>query len=364
MGFYLRRIGTALKKLSLDERKRLWVLSLDLTAATDTFSRGILLSLGEGIKDDLEDREGFWLRPLVDLTLAKTRFIQTEGDSSCAAALENPVREVVSERGSPMGQPANWIFLNLFREFCRDLSRSLYGYSRKRNLPRDEVQRIIRDQDYSCLTSLTYHEEPLSVGCGDDDLSIMRSFQSWIFEEILVSFGAEISKGSHFRSRSYGTFTEIGYEFFAKNHRLSYIDTVKIKSLTTPDSRLPGKKEVPVLWNRGSAVTQGLKSLTWTEEGKLRRKFLLSNAFYRYFRFINTLIAYGIPVHTPKALGGWGLDHYEGRNLQRSPGYYRRALKVLFRNDQSLDNLLDGTSLASIWSPNAYSPPGRSVWRS
>jgi hypothetical protein len=137
------------------------------------------------------------------------------------------------------------------------------------------------------------------------------------------------------------------------------MDTVKIKSLTTPDDRLPGAKEVPILWNRGSACTSAVSTLTWNEADKGLRKALLSNAYFRYFRFIQRLVACGIPVHTEKSIGGWGLEHYEGNNLQRVPNYYKGALKVLFRNDQSLAALLDTESLASVWAPRSYSKLGR-----
>jgi hypothetical protein len=160
-----------------------------------------------------------------------------------------------------------------------------------------------------------------------------------------------------------GVFTENPYTLDFKRCNVYYLDSVKVKSLTTPEDRLPGKKEVPVLWNRGSAVSDGLKSLQWQEKNIQKRQCLLSNAYYRYYNFIQMLIAFGIPPHMPKGLGGWGLDHYKGKNLRRTTGKYRAALKVIFRDDQSVNNLLDTESMGSIWSPLSFSPHGEEAER-
>jgi hypothetical protein len=355
MGFYFRRIQQESRKRKIPP----WCLSLDLTAATDTFSKDILKGFIEVYKEHLWDRCPY-LAPLAELVTVDIRFIQTTDYSSKPEAIANPKRECLSLRGSPMAQPSNWILLNNYREFCRDCARFL---SREVHNGRiSEAQAFSNIQDGTIWDSEwfcpEYREYPFGIGCGDDDLSLGSLRFCHFFEAFLRALGGEISEGSHFRSRSYGIFTENPYSF-SKEKGLYYIDTVKIKSLTTPDTRMPGQKEVPVLWNRGSAVSSAVRNLIWTPEDRVLRACLLTQAYWRYYRFIARLIDYGIPIHMDKSLGGWGLDHYQGKNLSKTPGYYRRALKVLFRDDQSLDSLLKTSSLAAIWSPRSWSTLGK-----
>jgi len=183
--------------------------------------------------------------------------------------------EFIGERGTPMGNPANWFFLQMANEFFACLSRkvceiNLKGY---KTLPDERFL-----PEYFILPDLRIRSDCNygSVSCGDDALHIGRSRRMFrAYEYSITQFGgAIISRGSHFESLCAAIFTETPYSLSPRGD-LWYIECVKLRMLVSPEFRFPGAKELPAEFLWGETFTKALDWLKWTPHQLETRKALL-----------------------------------------------------------------------------------------
>jgi hypothetical protein len=354
---FMKRVNKVLKEnpdISLDG---LILLSLDLSRATDTFHQDLCRSLSLGFFKDSPMK----VRILVPLATSPL---------SIEYPRKSRIEKVEStSRGIPMGNPTSWFLLNLFREFFWDLSRFLEA-----NLRHDESFRgkkrnlrgVIKDGKLTGWSLMRMETFPsgaptdlLTSGCGDDQISLCSLRQALIFESLLEAGGGIISPGVHFRSESFGFYTKQLCKLDRASRSLAFVDILRVRSLSSPDSRLPGKKEVPPSWSRGVAA---FKELEWWKGGEYEESLYRSSCtflFWKYSKFLKSATSYGLEVYLPQSFGGLNYPHYL-REIRIS-GPTKRMLSILLRNDLSLDHLLKSHHLGSLFSADSESPMGRWV---
>jgi hypothetical protein len=272
-----------------------------------------------------------------------------------------------------MGNPSSWFLLNLFTEFHWDaslyLSKRLKTSKKGRGLTPEEQLGILFQEGQLTQEAIrllsewrvSVYSDPKTARCGDDQISLSGVLEALIFENLLPLSGAIISPGVHFRSRSFGIYTKQFCRINRSDRSVSFVDILRIRSLTTPDSRLPGKKEIPPSWSRGSAAA---KELSWwyTSEGHGKRIYRSSCLFlhWTYHEFLRYCHILGIEIFLPQSFGGLGYPHPEGKAKIFS-GKTKRMLSIILRNDLSISHLLSSTHLGSIWTGEASGELGRYV---
>jgi hypothetical protein len=123
------------------------------------------------------------------------------------------------------------------------------------------------------------------------------------------------------------------------------VDILRSRSLSTPDSRLPGAKEVPPSWSRGIAAS---RELAWWDGSVYQGAATF--VWWRYHEFLSRCIRLGLEPWLPRRFGGLEFPHYK-KKLEIISPKTRRMVSILLRADLNLENLLDLESVGSIWNP-------------
>jgi len=334
------------------------ILSLDLTRATDTFHQDLCSAISQGYF--FHDSSPKILKILLPL-ITSSFSVEYPKDSGIQRLDE-------SNRGIPMGNPSSWFILNCFTEFFWDLSGFLAAYAKfLKGTPEEQIERLfkkdgnLRDKFSKGLRAFPrILGDPLSSRCGDDQISICGHFRALIFENLLRLGGGIISPGVHFRSKTFGIYTKQFCHLNRDKRELSFVDILRVRALSTPDSRLPGKKEVPPSWSRGKAA---FGELEWWLGDELRDKIYRSSSTFlswRYFDFLKGARSLGIELYLPQPFGGLNYPYYR-RDKIKLDGKTKRMLSILLRNDLSLSSLLKNWRLGSLWSTDLSSKMGEVV---
>jgi len=315
--------------------KRLRILSLDLTRATDTFSQELCARL----------LRGYLSHPKVLQEL-----LCLEALATCGVKVHYPKSsnlEILgrSERGILIGNPSSWFLLNMFTRFFWELSGFITREFRKtsaevlcENLARLHLAKFPQGS----------FADPLTNRCGDDQISLCSPKRAAVFEGLLPLGGGIISPGVHLRSESYGIYTKQLCFLDREQRKASFVDILRARQLSTPDSRIPGKKEVPPSWSRGLVAT---RETSWWD-GPVR-KGALTFLHWRYHRFLSYARALGLEPYLPRVFGGMEFPHYQ-REVRFLSGKTKRMLSILLRNDISLEHLMGYDRLGALWNPVLY----------
>jgi len=316
-------------------------LSVDLTSATDTFSRCLVSDMCQSFVTYIIDRRPDlrYLKYIAPLSVCK-QFYRYEHETK----EESFKVSGIGLRGTPMGNPANWALLELLNEFncCLGLQLSRVAL-RPGPVSIEEADLELIQRPFQAP------ENSGCASCGDDQIQIRRSRRSFRCYEQAISkwAGGIISSGSHFESRSFAIFTETPYSLSPRGD-LWYSESIKVKMLVSPEFRFPGAKELPAKFLWGETFSKSLYWFKWTESQRQVSQNLKWLIVKREGDLMVQLSTLGLSPHLPKAFGGWGFDSPTGRvhigHLQR------RALKVILRDDRSLRNYFFGRSFGNVWS--------------
>lgn len=352
---YLKRVNKYLQENPDEDLSDQVLVSLDLTRATDTFHLDICQRFSRGYL-------GHPSTPL------KVRILQDLAASP--VSLEYPLNdfelngESISERGILMGNPSSWFFLCLFTRFFWELSgyltRVLRNYNkvyRNGKLTKKALESIdaFLNTDDSKISS----GDPKTGRCGDDQISLCKKLRGLLFEKLLSEGGGIISPGVHFRSEKWGIYCKSLLRLDKTKRKMDFEDILRSRLLSTPDARLPGKKENPPEWSRGSASS---KELAWWQGDEFRDSVYQSASTFvhwRYADFLKKARFMGLEIYLPQAFGGLEYPHHQRKIILQ--GKTKRMLSILLRNDISIEHLLESNKLGKLWSSTTHSPLGVKV---
>jgi hypothetical protein len=166
---------------------------------------------------------------------------------------------------------------------------------------------------------------------------VARTFE-WLLNEV----GAKISIGAHFWSSEKAFFLKSLLE--VRKGKMEFFDILRIRQIVGPDSRLPGKKSIPVAWNRGPALSNELR--WWKGDPRLGASLA---SFYLHFEFVRECQNLGLEPFLPRYLGGVGFPHPKGGVFVCSR-LTRQMIAEVTRNDASLRGLTLEHLLSRVWS--------------
>jgi len=343
---FLRRVNQYLKDHPDYPIEKKVILSLDLTSATDTFSQEVCQRILRGFLSEEKISEILLLEPLATLGV--------HVDYSGFQGLGLQDIEVTT-RGILMGNPSSWFLLNLFTRFFWELSGFIFRRTHRR--PLEEVLNEVStgNFDFSQFPDRALTADPLTNRCGDDQISLCSPRRALIFERILPLGGGIISPGVHLRSRTYGIFTKQLCSFDRVNRKFDFVDILRARQLSTPDSRLPRSKEVPPSWSRGLVAE---KETSWWD-GEVRAS-AITFLHWRYHEFISWAISCSIEVYLPRVFGGAEYPHHT-RKVKFLSGKTKRMMSILLKNDLSVEHLKGMVKLGGLWNPLTSSPMGEGI---
>lgn len=332
------------------------LLSLDLTRATDTFHMDYTKALSEGFFKGSPK-----LIRMLSLLVSSPFSVEYPSEEGI------PLLERAN-RAIPMGNPPSWFILCSFNRSFWAMSKFLEsctshfhgGASRDRRI----LKRIFKDGELSEWAQSELKrfpvkvswDEPLTSLCGDDLIAICTTTRALIFEELVKMAGAIISPGVHFRSESFGIYTKQFCHLDKVKREIHFVDILRVRSLSSPDSRLPGKKEVPLSWTRGTAASRETEWWTGSEEKDSIYRSSCSYLFWKYHEFIKRSRCLGLEIFLPQSFGGLGYPHW--KREVRLQGLTKRMLSILLKNDLSLKHLMWSTHLGSVWDVKYHAPLG------
>jgi hypothetical protein len=334
---WMRRVNGNLKKFPNKTLDGKVIVSLDLSRATDTFSQDLCKELLEGF---ITPKSPTLIRCLVPLATLGV---------SISYPKEVEVPDVgVTSRGILMGNPSSWFLLNMFTRYFWELSGYVNRISSR--VPLERVLKDITEKDFSRWALEKFPDrdifaDPLTNRCGDDQISLCSPRRAMIFERLLPLGGGILSPGVHLRSESFGIFTKQLCCLDRVNRKVVFVDILRARQLSTPDSRLPRKKEMPPSWSRGAVASK--ETSWWT--GPVRES-ALTFLHWRYHGFLSGVISLGLEPYLPKVFGGLEYPHYLKKPRIIS-GKTKRMLSILLRNDLSVDHLWNAVKLGGLWNP-------------
>jgi hypothetical protein len=317
-------VNYALRKMPNGE-----VNSLDLTAATDNFSKDLCASLYEGFTANCPPL----IRELGRETFRPVTLIYRWKDG---------VERVRStSRGILMGDPVSWSILNIHNIFLWRLADEVDAYTGK--------VLLARLSDFSGFK--VPKTEPDQVGvvrCGDDQAAVAPPQRCRNFEALLNSVGAVISVGAHFASQD--------FVFYAKSiymkceGKFTYYDIFPTRFVTGPQRTRPGERQIPAWWHIGSATETGV---SWFHAGFESRKTEFDHAFWVagwFFRkAIRNLLHMGIEPFLPRELGGLGFVSARRKFIAITP-LGKAVWDMLLRDDVSVKAWLLLHIASFVWS--------------
>jgi len=334
---FMKRANKALEKADDEFLEKRVVMSLDLSRATDTFHQDLITRLCRGYLKD-------------PTTPSVVRILSPLATSPMEVEYED-LDTSVTNRGIAMANPSSWFFLNLFNRFFWELSGALL-----RAFPRLSVKGILKEVEGGRLKDVTFRGtpgDPLTSRCGDDQISFTTAKRALLFEGLLPMGGAIISPGVHAKSRNLGTYTKQVCILDRVQKRFRFLDILRVRSLSTPDSRLPGKKEVPPSWSRGIAAS---KELAWWKDPVYAGA--CTYLHWRYAEFLRLVISLKIEPWVPRKFGGLEYPHYK-RELKFLSPKTPRMISILLRADYNVSNLLSMERLGGLWDPQYSGDLGR-----
>jgi hypothetical protein len=331
--------------------KNFKVLSVDYRTATDTFHNDFIAALCRGYFKEIKDVPFFVTLMVPYITSPfSVKYMDPEIP---------PVESTL--RGISMGNPASWAPLNLFNKFHWAAAEFLH---------RDVKVKVDSIESYGVhLSSPRFREylvqrkrldSRLKEQCGDDLIAFEGPRIFRIFEILAKSCGAIFSPGSHLQSRDSGIFTKqmaILHRSPSEGLQFKFVDILRVRSLSGPDSRFPGQKMVPTCWVIGEAL---LMETRWWPTEDPHYSSAVKFLFWRYHEFIKRCVNCGIEIYLPKLFGGLGYPEFRGKP-RIFQGKTKRMISIILKNDKSLKHLLNLRSLGSLWVPDSHSPLGKTV---
>jgi hypothetical protein len=321
--------GTLKRGLAAFAGREDWEInSLDLSAATDNFSKELCASLYEGFTANCPPlireigRETF--RPV---TLVYNR--------------KGGVERVRStRRGILMGDPTSWSVLNLHNIFLWRLADEIDAYQGAVLTARLSDLRGFK-------VPMVKPGEGTVIRCGDDQLAVSSMRRARNFEALLNSVGAVISVGAHFASREWGFYTKC--IFRVRDGKPSFYDYFPARFVTGAQRTRPGERQIPPWWNIGSATETGV---SWFHAGDVTRRTEFDHAFwvagYFFRKPVRALLRQGIEPFLPRELGGFGLADAHGR-FRAITGAGKAVWEALLRDDLSLKAFLHVHVASFVW---------------
>jgi len=298
------------------------ILSVDLTNATDTLFLDICQALMEGFLSGCDS--------------VPTRVSAVWKYATCPVKVVYPPHTGIQElesssRGVEMGNPTSMFILNILNRFIYDLSRILVRYF---GCPVLGDPGPFLDQLNEFKVVIEPLVNSLKNQCGDDLIALNGNWESRTYENLITRCGGIISPGVHFSSKSFGIYTK--QLCTLKGTEFKFIDILRPRTLRTPDSRLPGRKENPQLWSRGSSA---FNETLWWPDGDIYRS-AITYLHWTYKEFINTLRGLKMEVYLPFTLGGWNFPHFR-RKVPIFSNKSKRMISILLRRGENLDELRD-----------------------
>jgi len=341
---YIRDLNKMMAKMSEADFKDWELNSLDLKNATDTFSLELMRSLSEGVLAGAPPI----IRWLNSIFLGPVR-VTMDKCSPYYRRLKPEIQEILKEgysrkRGPLMGDAPSWALLNLHNQFLWHLAGCSQAV-----LPENPL--LAKWEDFKFPTSVETWIDPWTSRCGDDQASIARADRCRRFEALLTLCGCKIGVGSHFGSSKRIFYTKNLLELSFKNGTpsISYIDILRIRQIVGPDSRLPGKKEIPTEWSRGPALSNELR--WWKGDPYLGASLA---AFYLHYSFIQRCQRAGIEPFLPRKLGGLGFPYFDPERIPIYSSRVRKAVSHLTRDDTSLETTIASLFLEDFWNPRKF----------
>jgi hypothetical protein len=237
--------------------------------------------------------------------------------------------------GLLMGIPTSWLVLNIYTKFGGDLARARFN---KVDL------------------SVSYNSCNIRI-CGDDKIGTLGEGEAYLQDKVMEDdLNALVSPGVDSLSTSHGVFCESLVSFNLIEHKADWVDVYRPKAFIGPIDRIPGWKETPPLWVRGSSCSPGL---SWASDAM--RKEISTWVNWDLSEFSKELRLIGIPIFLPTWLGGFEMPHFKNDPGSSSDKSDTRMCSIVLRDDQSLEGLRHIWGLSSIWNVNYYSPLGEKV---
>jgi hypothetical protein len=326
-------VGTLQRGLkAFAEGKEPWEInSLDLSSATDNFSKSLCSALYEGFTDRCPQL----IRELGRETFRPVTLIYPPRGKVAEARVRS------TQRGILMGDPTSWAVLNLHNIFLWRLAKEIDAYTG-----------LVLKAELSMLGAFkvpnTEPGEKYVIRCGDDQLAVDTVQRCRNFEALLNSVGAVISVGAHFASKEWGYYTKV--IFRVSDGKVAPYDKLPARFLTGPQRTRPGERQIPPWWNIGPAIETGL---SWFKAGVPERVNEVDAApwiaGYLNRGRVREMIKLGIEPFLPRELGGFGLISARGKFLAIS-GRGKAVWDALLRDDVSIKAFLLLHLASFIWS--------------
>jgi hypothetical protein len=337
-------------------RNELYLYSVDLKEATDRIPDDLLIAFKQGILAHLENYELGTIGGLKTLSPYMLPICE----------LEYPgFTEILTHTcGTQMGHPTSWLFLCLYTSFLCDMAEVMDLYcSRQNDLP----SYMSLDVNVDFLEFVSSLFSPSTTGdkklkfklkrqtprrfCGDDCLlyASMRFIEA--YRKLHHFFNGEFSSSTDFISRSHGLFTEKFFKIFPESGQIDWIDSIPIKALSKPTTRLPDSKNLPSWATAGPAAEAALR---YVNKETYRELSLWVNHVYKDM----ILLAWrkGMEPYLPTYLGGLGFPSRNQDNVKMR-GRTRRAIRLLLAPDTNPLHVLYLNSLSGILLDSQFLSP-------
>jgi hypothetical protein len=310
------------------------VNSLDLSAATDNFSKRLCLALYEGFTA---------LCPPLIREIGRETFRPVTLVYRRKGGVEHEARSVT--KGILMGDPCSWAVLNLHNIFLWRLAGLIEDYTGKVLLAK--LPELHWDREIKVDTRAA---EKDVIRCGDDQLAVAPSPRCRNFEALLVSVGAVISLGAHYASRKWGFYTKC--IFRVSDGKFSYYDYFPVRFVTGPMRTKPGERQIPAWWNIGTSCETGV---SWFRQGDPARVSEYDHAYWiagwLFRKPIRKMLSAGVEPFLPRELGGFGLISAKGRFIAIT-ARGKAVWDMLLRDDVTVKAWLLLHLASFVWSLN------------
>jgi len=345
-----------------------YLVSLDLSSATDTFNRLLCKSLGQGIINSVPDNiHSLPVRRMMSVT---SEFLCPE--YTIVYPKDENLDSLKIERGMLMGTAESWGLLNLYLDFFKTLAIEIQSKKLDWRSIKDLSDPIFENLDYSYKKSKVFvknwsgkkSEVPGQIFCGDDFLGKLDMKTAQCFFHLLELSGAVKSQGTNAISKHSGVFTEIPLAY-DKSGKLYYVNMIRLVGIvdTSGNSRnkLPGShesREHSSIFYRGIAFDRATQWWGPTgEDNKIQSCIDFykksKNSVLRWAHFIlhdhlTMLIRNGVPLYLPMRYGGYELPHPKGEWWRHTSKSWKCLVLWLLRPGQTLLSFLQKNEF-NVW---------------
>jgi hypothetical protein len=314
-------------------------LSVDLSSATDTFSKSVCSALAQGSADAIKG---------TNLSHWRRVSILVQRNVSANANISYPDSEsldfIIQKCGVLMGNAESWTILNLYNRFFTRLGESMCRIDSTFS-PKDWSHPII------CKALEKFSDKPLCITkrCGDDQVILGPVTALRNYLNVITLSGAIPSPGTNAISKRFMTFTQ-SLCWVTDGGQIDWIDIVRIISLVDWKgiNRLPAIKEIPRIWFRGLSYYLALRWWGRDEWQKSVKKGLYLFGQWICSGFIKRCSSIGLEPFLPLSLGGLNFPHPAGCELKHVRPRILRAIGYLLRDDQRPEVFQKRLSL-DIW---------------